>query len=60
MPGALSRSRASVASPRDFVPCDQDDPGAHFCQCYCGDFADAGRAAGDNNSLPPHKRSRLC
>ena len=59
MPGVLSRSRASVASPRTLVPCDQDDPGAHFCQRCRGDFADAGRAAGDNNCLPPHKRSRL-
>ena len=55
MPGALSRSRARVASPRDLVPCDQDDPSAHSCQCYRGDLANSGRAAGNNNSLSPHQ-----
>src|SRR5215813_2684226 len=44
--------------PAGLVPRDQYDPGAHFCECYCGDFANSGRATGNYNSLPSHKRSR--
>ena len=59
-------ARRTVAKPRErrvpaaLVPCDQDDPGAHLCECYSSDLANSGRPARDYNSLPPHKRSRLC
>ena len=53
-------ARRALAKPRErrvpagFVPCDQDNPGAHFRQCYRGDLANSGRAARDNNSFPSH------
>ena len=53
----VSNTRRAVAKPCEgrvpaaLVPRDQDDPGAHFCQCYRGDFADSGRAARDDNCL---------
>src|SRR5262245_15588805 len=55
----------SVAKPRKgsvpagLVPRDQDDPGAHFCECDRDDLANSGRAARDDNSLSPHKGSCL-
>src|SRR5271165_1586773 len=53
-------ARRTVAKPREgcvparLVPCDQDDPGAHLCERYSGDLANSGRAACDDNCLPPH------
>src|SRR5450631_2702911 len=50
-------ARCAVVKPREgrvpagLVPCDQDDPGAHFCKCHRGDLANSGRAARDDNSL---------
>ena len=59
MYGVADAGRA-VAKPREgrlpasLISGDQDDPGTHFCERYRGDFANAGRASCDNNSLPPH------
>ena len=53
MPGAY-REAARGSRPRGLVPCDQDDPGAHFCKRYCGDLANSGSATRDDNSLSPH------
>src|SRR5664280_1614636 len=62
-------ARCAVVKPREgrvpagLVPCDQDDPGAHFCECYRGDLANSGRAARDDNpnsgNSPPQRPSTI-
>ncbi len=58
-------ARRAIVKPREgrvparSVPCDQDDPGAHFCECYRGNLANTGRAPRYDNSLPLHKRAHL-
>jgi hypothetical protein len=56
---ALSRSRARVASPRDLSRATKTIR-APILPVLRGGLANSGRAARDDNSLPPHKRSRLC
>ena len=58
----VSDARGAVAKPREgrvttcIVPRYQDNPGAHFSKFNGGHLAYSGRAAGDDNSLSPHKR----
>jgi hypothetical protein len=55
----------AIVKPREggvsasLIPGDQDDPGAHFCECYCRDFANSGGATRDDDSLPSHNVSSL-